>query len=216
MADGDQRRITKMAQARISRFTINLQTKKLDLDSEVVIFNYDLQIWSCCHQGGGMAFDSEGNLYVTVGDDNSSQSTNGYSGNYQPQRCPTGDPTQATNTHCGANNVAFNDARRTAGNTNNYNGKMLRFNPIDNLADGAKPAVGRRHARTRCRPRLAQRAEPVRRHRGRRRQGQARDLRHGPAQPVAHDDRPRDRRPVRRVGRPGRRLAVGDAGSVDV
>ena len=142
MADGDKRRITKMAQARISRFTINLQTKKLDLNSEVVIFNYDLQIWSCCHQGGGMAFDSEGNLYVTVGDDNSSQSTNGYSGNYQPQRCPTGDPTQATNTHCGDNNVAFNDARRTAGNTNNYNGKMLRFNPIDNLADGAKPTVG--------------------------------------------------------------------------
>ena len=142
MADGDKRRITKMAQARISRFTINLQTKKLDLDSEVVIFNYDLQIWSCCHQGGGMAFDSEGNLYVTVGDDNCSQSTNGYSGNYQPQRCPTGDPTQATNTHCGDNPVAFNDARRTAGNTNDYNGKMLRFNPIDNLADGAKPTVG--------------------------------------------------------------------------
>ncbi|WP_053227236.1 OmpL47-type beta-barrel domain-containing protein [Solirubrobacter soli] len=142
MADGDQRRITKMAQARISRFTVNLNTKKIDLDSEVTIFNYDLQIWSCCHQGGGMAFDSEGNLYVTVGDDNSSQSTNGYSGNYQPQRCPTGDPTQATNTHCGANNVAFNDARRTAGNTNDYNGKMLRFNPIDNLADGSKPAVG--------------------------------------------------------------------------
>src|SRR4051812_21360941 len=142
MADGDQRRITKMAQARISRFTINLQTKKLDLNSEVVIFNYDLQIWSCCHQGGGMAFDSEGNLYVTVGDDNSSQSTNGYSGNYQPQRCPTGDPTQASNAHCGANNIGFNDARRTAGNTNNPNGKMLRFNPIDNLADGAKPTVG--------------------------------------------------------------------------
>ena len=171
MADGDQRRITKMAQARISRFTINLQTKKLDLDSEVVIFNYDLQIWSCCHQGGGMAFDSEGNLYVTVGDDNSSQSTNGYSGNYQPQRCPTGDPTQATNTHCGANNVAFNDARRTAGNTNNYNGKMLRFNPIDNLADGAKPTVGDRHHVLAADRELAQRPEPVRRHRGRRRQG---------------------------------------------
>ena len=60
MADGDQRRITKMAQARISRFTINLQTKKLDLDSEVVIFKYDLQIWSCCHQGGGMALRLRG------------------------------------------------------------------------------------------------------------------------------------------------------------
>jgi type 1 glutamine amidotransferase len=142
LVDGDARRITKMQHPRVSRFTINLQTKKLDLDSEVVIFQYDSQVWSCCHRGGGMAFDSEGNLYVTVGDSNSSQSTNGYSGNYQPQRCPTGDPTQATNTHCGSNNVSFNDARRTAGNTNDYNGKMVRFKPIANLADGSKPAEG--------------------------------------------------------------------------
>jgi type 1 glutamine amidotransferase len=53
-----ERRISKMSRPRISRFTMDLQTKKLDLDSEVVIFNYDLQIWSCCHQGGDMAFDS--------------------------------------------------------------------------------------------------------------------------------------------------------------
>ncbi|HEX5620697.1 MAG TPA: PKD domain-containing protein [Solirubrobacteraceae bacterium] len=142
VADGDTRRITKMGQGRISRFTINLQTKKLDLDSEVVIFTYDTQIWSCCHQGGGMGFDSEGNLYVTVGDSNSSQSTNGYSGNYQPAHCPTGDPNTATNTHCGANGISYNDARRTAGSTNDYNGKMLRFNPIDTIADGAQPTVG--------------------------------------------------------------------------
>src|SRR4029079_12716940 len=142
LVDGDQRRITKMQHARVSRFTINLATKKLDLNSEVVIFEYDSQVWSCCHRGGGMALHSEGNLYVHDGDSNSSQSTNGYSGNYQPQRCPTGDPTVASNAHCGSNNVSFNDARRTAGNTNDYNGKMLRFNPIDNLADGSKPVVG--------------------------------------------------------------------------
>ena len=142
LSDGDQRRITKMQHPRVSRFTIDLATKKLKLDSEVVIFQYDSQVWSCCHRGGGMAFDSQGNLYVTTGDSNSSQSTNGYSGNYQPQRCPTGDPTVATNTHCGANNVSFNDARRTAGNTNDYNGKMLRFNPVDTIPDGAQPAIG--------------------------------------------------------------------------
>ena len=88
LADGDQRRITKMQQPRISRFTIDLATKQLKLDSEVVIFEYDSQIYSCCHRGGGMAFDSEGNLYVTTGDSNSSQSTNGYSGNYQPAALP--------------------------------------------------------------------------------------------------------------------------------
>ncbi|HEX6020494.1 MAG TPA: ThuA domain-containing protein, partial [Solirubrobacter sp.] len=142
LADGDQRRITKMGKPRISRFTIDLQTKKLKLDSEVVIFEYDSQIYSCCHRGGGMAFDSEGNLYVTTGDSNSSQSTNGYSGNYQPARCPTGPADEVSNNHCGNNPISYNDARRTAGSTNDYNGKMLRFNPIDTIPDGAKPTPG--------------------------------------------------------------------------
>ena len=92
LADGDQRRITKMNKGRVTRFTVDLETKQLELDSEVVIFEYESQIYSCCHRGGGMGFDSEGNLYVTTGDSNSSQSTNGYSGNFQPARCPTGDP----------------------------------------------------------------------------------------------------------------------------
>jgi PKD repeat protein/plastocyanin/type 1 glutamine amidotransferase len=142
LADGDARRITKMQHARVSRFTIDLETKQLELDSEVVIFQYDSQIYSCCHRGGGMGFDSEGNLYVTTGDSNSSQSTNGYSGNYQPARCPTGDPNTASNNHCGSNNISYNDARRTAGSTNDYNGKMLRLNPIDTIPDGAQPTVG--------------------------------------------------------------------------
>ena len=141
LADGDQRRITKMAAGRVSRFTIDLDTKQLDLGSEVVIFQYDAQIWSCCHQGGGMGFDREGNLYVTTGDSNSSQRTNGYSGNYQPAKCPTG-PNVASNDHCGPNGISFNDARRTAGSTNDYNGKMLRFNPVDTIPDGSQPTIG--------------------------------------------------------------------------
>ncbi len=142
LEDGAQRRITKMAKGRISRFTIDLDTKELDLDSEVKIFEYDSQIYSCCHRGGGMGFDSDGNLYVTTGDSNSSGSTGGYSGNFQPNRCPTGDPTVASNAHCGSNGVSYNDARRTAGSTNDYNGKMLRINPIEGLADGAAVPVG--------------------------------------------------------------------------
>jgi len=142
LADGDQRRITKISKPRISRFTVDLETKQLKLDSEVVIFEYESQVYSCCHRGGGMAFDSEGNLYVTTGDSNSSQSTNGYSGNYQPLRCPIGPADQASNNHCGDANFSYRDARRTAGNTNDYNGKMLRFNPIDTIPDGAKPTPG--------------------------------------------------------------------------
>ena len=56
------RRISKMSRPRISRFTMDLATKKIDLDSEVRIFEYDAQVFSCCHVGGGMGFDSEGNL----------------------------------------------------------------------------------------------------------------------------------------------------------
>ena len=137
-----ERRISKLSRPRISRFTINLQTKKLDLDSEVRIFEYDAQVYSCCHVGGGMGFDSKGNLYVTTGDTNSSQGSNGYSGNNPTAKCPTGDPTIPTSANCGNAGYSYQDARRTAGNTNDYNGKMLRFKPIPTLPDGQQPAVG--------------------------------------------------------------------------
>jgi glucose/arabinose dehydrogenase/type 1 glutamine amidotransferase len=137
-----ERRVSKMSRPRISRFTMDLETKQLDLDSEVRIFEYDAQVFSCCHVGGGMGFDSAGNLYVTTGDTNSSQGTGGYSGNNQPPTCPTGPDTEASSQHCGSAAYSYQDARRTAGNTNDYNGKMLRINPIDSLPDGTQPPVG--------------------------------------------------------------------------
>jgi PKD repeat protein/glucose/arabinose dehydrogenase/type 1 glutamine amidotransferase len=135
------RRVSKMSQPRISRFTMNLETKQLDLDSEVRIFEYDAQIYSCCHVGGGMAFDSENNLYVTTGDTNSSQGSEGYSGNNPVDKCPVG-PNTPSRLHCGPDPFSFRDARRTAGNTNDLNGKMLRFRPIPTLEDGSDAAVG--------------------------------------------------------------------------
>ncbi len=63
---------------------------------------------------------------------------------------------------------------------------------------------------------LAQRPEPLQRHRGQRQQDEAGDLRDGPAQPVAPVHRSRDRHPVLGVGRPRRRVAVRDPGPVDV
>jgi PKD repeat protein/glucose/arabinose dehydrogenase/type 1 glutamine amidotransferase len=137
-----ERRISKMSQPRISRFTINLQTKKLDLDSEVRIFQYDAQIYSCCHVGGGMGFDSKGNLYVTTGDTNSSQGSNGYSGNNPKAKCPIGPADEASRMHCGTANYSYQDARRTAGNTNDYNGKMLRIHPDPTIPDGDERPVG--------------------------------------------------------------------------
>ena len=137
-----ERRVSKVSRPRISRFTMDLETKQLDLDSEVRIFEYDAQIFSCCHVGGGMGFDSAGNLYVTTGDTNSSQGTGGYSGNNQPPTCPTGPDTEASSAHCGSAAYSYQDARRTAGNTNDYNGKMLRFKPVGGIPDGVQPPVG--------------------------------------------------------------------------
>ncbi len=138
----ESRRISKMSEPRISRFTVDLATKELDLDSEVVIFKYDAQIYSCCHVGGGMGFDSEGNLYVTTGDTNSSQGSNGYSGNNPTAKCPPGPNDEPSSDHCGTAGYSYQDARRTAGNTNDYNGKMLRFRPNPDLPDGSDAAPG--------------------------------------------------------------------------
>jgi glucose/arabinose dehydrogenase/type 1 glutamine amidotransferase len=137
-----ERRISKMSRPRISRFTIDLTTKKLDLDSEVRVFEYDAQIFSCCHVGGGMGFDSAGNLYFTTGDTNSSQGSDGYSGNNPAAKCPTGPAAEPSSAHCGSAHYSYQDARRTAGNTNDYNGKMIRIKPIASLADGSTAAPG--------------------------------------------------------------------------
>jgi PKD repeat protein/glucose/arabinose dehydrogenase/type 1 glutamine amidotransferase len=139
---GIERRISKISRPRISRFTLDLDTKVLDLDSEVRIFEYDAQVYSCCHVGGGMGFDSTGNLYVTTGDTNSSQGTDGYSGNNPDAKCPIGSNTVPSSAHCGTANFSYQDARRTAGNTNDYNGKMLRIRPVPDLPDGSSPPVG--------------------------------------------------------------------------
>ncbi len=109
-------RETHMAERRVSRFTLNRSTNRLDLSSEKTLLSWPVQIHSCCHAGGGMDFDSKGNLYIATGDNNSSRFSGGYSGN-NPQPDFMG--------------VSFADARRTAGNTNNLNGKILRIHPED-------------------------------------------------------------------------------------
>ncbi len=107
-------RQTHVGERRVSRFTLNHRTNLIDPKSEKVLLKWSIQIHSCCHAGGGMAFDSRGNLYIATGDNNASGFVDGYSGN-NPQPNFQGMP--------------FADARRTAGNTNNLNGKILRIHP---------------------------------------------------------------------------------------
>ncbi|PXY35439.1 cytochrome C [Prauserella flavalba] len=106
----------RIGQRTVSRFTYDAATDTLDLASRKDILQWDTQIHSCCHAGGGMDFDKAGNLYIAVGDSNSSQGSQGYSGNNWTQE------------YAG---VSFQDARRTSGNTNDLNGKILRIHPED-------------------------------------------------------------------------------------
>ena len=64
----------------------------------------------CCHTGGGMAFDKEGNLFLTTGNN-------------------TGNPTAGTSGLDEREGRSSWDDQRTAGNTNDLRGKILRIHP---------------------------------------------------------------------------------------
>ena len=100
----------------VSRLTYDSEAETLDQATRVDLLQWETQIHSCCHAGGGMAFDDAGNLYIGSGDSNSSQGSEGYSGN------------NWTEEYAG---ISFQDARRTSGNTNDLNGKIIRIHPED-------------------------------------------------------------------------------------
>lgn len=85
----------------------------LNLDSKKVLLQVPNQRQSCCHLGGGMVFDAEGNLYLSTGD-NTPNDPKGYSPrDEQPGR-------------------SRYDAQRTSSNTNDLRGKILRIHPEPN------------------------------------------------------------------------------------
>ncbi|WP_420807894.1 ThuA domain-containing protein [Amycolatopsis antarctica] len=109
-------RENRIGKRTISRLTYDAAAQSIDLASRTDLLSWDAQIHSCCHAGGGMTFDSKGNLYIGSGDNNSSQGSDGYSGNNWTEAY---------------NGVSFQDARATSGNTNSLNGKILRIHPED-------------------------------------------------------------------------------------
>ncbi|GAA0911152.1 PQQ-dependent sugar dehydrogenase [Virgisporangium aurantiacum] len=93
---------------RLSRFKLRGNT--LDLGSEQRIIDVPVDRGICCHVGGQIDFDSKGNLYLSTGDDTNPFESDGYA--------PLDDRE--------GRNPAF-DARRSAGNTNDLRGKLLRI-----------------------------------------------------------------------------------------
>jgi cytochrome c len=62
---------------RVSRYT--LKGEELDLNSEKKILDVPTQRDECCHVGGSLGFDKDGNLYVAIGDNTNPFDSDGYS-----------------------------------------------------------------------------------------------------------------------------------------
>uniref|UniRef100_UPI00210A2A89 PQQ-dependent sugar dehydrogenase n=1 Tax=Streptomyces sp. ODS05-4 TaxID=2944939 RepID=UPI00210A2A89 len=94
---------------RLSRFTLKADGT-LDNASERKVLDVPATRGMCCHVGGDIDFDAQGNLYLSTGDDSNPFASDGFTPiDERPGRNP-----------------AF-DARRTSGNTNDLREKILRI-----------------------------------------------------------------------------------------
>ncbi len=91
----------------LARWVLN-EFDELDPDSKKVILEYGTQREVCCHTGGGMVWDKDGNLLITVGDNTGVNLT--------------------SHTDERAGRVNWDD-QRTSSNTNDLRGKILRIHP---------------------------------------------------------------------------------------
>ncbi|MFH9613641.1 PQQ-dependent sugar dehydrogenase [Streptomyces pratensis] len=94
---------------RLSRFVLRTDGT-LDTASEKKVLDVPASRGLCCHVGGDIDFDAQGNLYLSTGDDSNPFASDGYAPiDERPDRNP-----------------AY-DAQRSSGNTNDLRGKVLRI-----------------------------------------------------------------------------------------
>lgn len=115
----------------LSRFTF--ENDKINLESEVEVLEVAVQRETCCHTGGSLAFDGNGNLFISTGDNTSPFQSNGYSpADERPDRAPF-------------------DAQKSSANTNDLRGKILRIHPEPDgtytIPDGNLFPVGTKNTR---------------------------------------------------------------------
>src|SRR5690606_1037216 len=78
--------------------------------SRKVLLKVPVQREQCCHTGGSIDFDAQGNLYLSTGDNTSPRATRYAPIDERPGRAPW-------------------DARKGSANTNDLRGKILRIHP---------------------------------------------------------------------------------------
>jgi glucose/arabinose dehydrogenase/PKD repeat protein len=93
---------------RLSRF--KFEDGELDFSTEQEIIDVPVDRGICCHVGGKIDFDGEGNLYLSTGDDTNPFESSGFTPIDEREN----------------RNPAF-DAQRTSANTNDLRGKILRI-----------------------------------------------------------------------------------------
>jgi cytochrome c len=99
----------KAGENRVARFTLRGDT--LDLASEKILIRIATQREQCCHSGGSVNFDSQGNLYASVGDNTNPFESDGYAPiDKRVGRSPW-------------------SAEKSSANPNDLRGKILRVHP---------------------------------------------------------------------------------------
>lgn len=100
-----------VVEQRVSRF--DFADGEIDMESEKILMTIPIQRDECCHSGGDLEFDKDGNLFIATGDNTNPFQSDGFN--------PIDEQ---------AGREAF-DAQRTSGNTNDLRGKILRIHPED-------------------------------------------------------------------------------------
>lgn len=98
----------------LSRF--EMKGDELLMESEKVMLEVPVQREECCHTGGSIAWDKDGNLYLSTGDNTNPHGSDGYSPSDERE-----------------GRSAW-DAQKSSANTNDLRGKILRIHPE---ADGS-------------------------------------------------------------------------------